>query len=74
MNELKHGNSQQHGPPGGSFPQGHRPYWKRAHHDWRFWVAATLIFAAMAFYVLTVEFSLHPRGQSLPPPSAILVK
>src|ERR1035441_5019093 len=25
----------------------HRPYWKRAHHDWRFWVALVLMLAAM---------------------------
>jgi hypothetical protein len=67
MNETKHSNSAH----GGLNPDGlhhvHSPYWKRAHHDWRFWVAAFLIFAAMIFYVITVEFSLPPRSQPLPP-------
>ncbi len=29
------------------------PYWKRAHHDWRFWVALVLMFLAMTVYVVS---------------------
>jgi hypothetical protein len=38
------------------------PYWKRAHHDWRFWVALFLMFLAMAVYVLSdnLAFVRHP--------------
>jgi hypothetical protein len=38
-----------------------RPYWKRAHLDWRVWVAAFFIFAAIAVYVWTVDLSMVPR-------------
>jgi hypothetical protein len=39
-----------------------RPYWRRAHRDWRFWVAAIFIFAAIGVYVWTVDLSVVPRG------------
>ena len=29
------------------------PYWRRMHHDWRFWVGAILMGAALAIYVLS---------------------
>jgi len=38
-----------------------QPYWKRAHLDWRVWVAAFFIFAAIAVYVWTVDLSMVPR-------------
>jgi len=41
--------------------QQHAPYWKRAHRDWRFWVAVVFIFAALGIYVVTVDLSMVPR-------------
>jgi hypothetical protein len=38
------------------------PYWKRAHHDWRFWIAVFFIFAAIGIYVATVDLSLVPNA------------
>ncbi len=38
-----------------------QPYWKRAHLDWRVWVAAAFIFAAIAVYVWTVDLSMVPN-------------
>jgi hypothetical protein len=38
------------------------PYWKRAHHDWRFWVAMVITFAAIAIYVMSDDLALIPRG------------
>ncbi len=38
-----------------------RPYWRRAHHDWRFWVGVVLMLAAMFVYVMTENLALHPR-------------
>jgi hypothetical protein len=29
----------------------HRPYWQRAHHDWKFWVGLVLMLTAMVIYV-----------------------
>ncbi len=31
------------------------PYWRRAHHDWRFWVAMALMTAAISTYVMTQD-------------------
>ena len=38
-----------------------QPYWKRAHLDWRVWVAVFFLFAAIAVYVWTVDLSVVPR-------------
>jgi hypothetical protein len=50
-------------PPRGSVARAYRPYWKRAHHDWRFVAGMVLVFAAIAFYVMSDNLSLVPRGQ-----------
>jgi hypothetical protein len=42
----------------------HRPYWKRAHHDWRIWVGVILMLAAMFIYLATGD--LRWRIQDLP--------
>ena len=39
------------------------PYWKRAHHDWKFWVAILLMLAAMVIYVKTDDLSVRPKNQ-----------
>jgi hypothetical protein len=38
-----------------------RPYWKRAHHDWKFWVAMVMMLAALAMYVVSNDLSRVPR-------------
>jgi hypothetical protein len=48
-----------------------RPYWKRAHHDWRVWVGLFFMFAAITIYVLSNNLSFFPRGQPRQPPSEI---
>jgi len=39
------------------------PYWKRAHHDWRFWLGMVLTFTAIAIYVMSDDLSLIPRSR-----------
>ncbi len=39
-----------------------RPYWKRAHHDWRFWIAMFLMLLAIAIYVLSDDLAFLPHG------------
>ncbi len=39
------------------------PYWKRAHHDWKFWIAILLMLAAMVIYVKTNDLSVRPHNQ-----------
>jgi hypothetical protein len=36
-------------------------YWRRAHLDWKFWVGAAAITAAIVIYVLTLDLSSVPR-------------
>jgi len=44
-----------------------RPYWKRAHRDWRFWAGVILMFAAIAMYVMSENESLRfGRGSQQP--------
>jgi hypothetical protein len=38
-----------------------RPYWQRAHRDWRFWVAVTFLFAALSIFILSDNLALVPR-------------
>ena len=44
----------------------HHPYWKRAHRDWRFWVALALMLAAMLIYVMTDDLSIVPHIRTRP--------
>jgi hypothetical protein len=40
------------------------PYWKRAHHDWKFWVGLVLMLTAMFIYVMTDDLAFVPRIHS----------
>ena len=44
--------------------QAQRPYWRRAHHDWKFWVALSLMLAAMVIYVMSDNLAFRPRRQT----------
>jgi hypothetical protein len=46
--------------PHPTYAQQARPYWMRAHQDWRFWVAVLCIGAALFIYVTSVDLSLVP--------------
>ena len=39
-----------------------RPYWKRAHRDWRFWVGMGLMLFAITIYVLSDDLAFLPHG------------
>jgi hypothetical protein len=47
----------------GTVQQSNRPYWKRAHKDWRFWIALLLMIAAMIIYVVSEDFAWLPRNR-----------
>ena len=38
------------------------PYWKRAHKDWKLWVAIILMLTAMVIYVWTNDLSIRPSN------------
>ena len=40
-----------------------RPYWKRAHQDWRFWIALLLMIVAMIIYVVSEDFAWLARSR-----------
>lgn len=53
--------------PGNEGPSGghvhHNPelhYWKRAHHDWRFWLGLTLMLIAITVFALSDNLALIP--------------
>ena len=62
MNRLKR-SSHQHGTAARDSVQ-HEPdpYWKRAHHDWRFWAGLFFMFAAITIYVMSNNLSFFARG------------
>lgn len=69
MSEGNYGQPGNEGPERDSVHRGvryedRRPYWKRAHHDWRFWVGMFFMFAAIAIYVMSDDLSLLPLGRS----------
>jgi hypothetical protein len=47
----------------------HRPYWRRAHRDWRLWFVVILMLGAMAVYLMTgdLRWRLQAQPQSQQP-------
>ena len=67
MNEIKHVHSPHGDPNDGSNHFGHRPYWKRAHRSWSFWIAVFLMLAAMLIYVMSDDLAGWHRGKPRQP-------
>jgi hypothetical protein len=44
----------------------HRPYWRRAHRDWRLWSIVILMLAAMAVYLMTGDLRWRLQAQPQP--------
>jgi uncharacterized membrane protein len=42
---------------------GHTPYWRRAHHDWKFWFGLFVMLVAIGIYVGTNDLSMVPSGR-----------
>ena len=47
-------------------------YWKRAHHDWRFWVGVVCVVIAMLVFVMTDNLLFRPGIQRQATPSSAL--
>lgn len=64
MNDPKH-SRHPHGDPNG----GHlaRPYWTRAHRDWRVWLGVILMLIAMFIFMAAQTVEVAPTP--LPPPN-----
>jgi hypothetical protein len=67
MSATKHDREQEAAPPHAGNPP-HAPYWRRAHRDPIFWIAAVLMLAAMVVYVTSLNLS-QPAGR---PPQAAM--
>jgi hypothetical protein len=59
MTGNKHNHEGNSGDSGESEPG---PYWKRMHRDWRFWIGAVLMAAALSVYVLSGDLAWVPHG------------
>ena len=68
MNEIKPVHHRFENPNGAELHHGHRPYWKRAHRDWVFWVGLFLMLSAAVIYVMSDNLALLPgiRPQHVP--------
>ena len=70
MSESNYGQHGNEGPEGKSGPQSiplsSVLYWKRAHQDWRFWIAFVRVLTAITIYVLTYDLAFLPRGLPFP--------
>ena len=66
MNDANYGHHGNEGPEHTTLernvPLDHSPYWKRAHHDWRFWIGLVLMLQAITIYVLSDDLAFLPRG------------
>lgn len=74
MSENKRSQRQHNGhDPSGDY-EGPRPYWTRAHRDWKFWVALSLMLAAMVVYVMSDNLAFRPHRQMQQPASGDMVR
>jgi hypothetical protein len=73
MHEIQHSDHPHGDPNGGSIRHG-RPYWTRAHRDWRVWVGVVLMLAAMITYLMTDDLAWGPHIQPKQPLSSAVGK
>jgi hypothetical protein len=69
-NYSNHGNEGRasEGVHPGHGPSGNGPYWKRAHHDFRFWIGLILMLTAITIYVLSDDLAFLPHHRGTPQP------
>jgi hypothetical protein len=67
MSENEEGAHGHKRPSSDSTIERHRPYWTRAHKDWKFWIVLIGMVAAMLIYVVSQDLSIGPRGQQREP-------
>ncbi|WP_417380129.1 hypothetical protein [Gimesia sp.] len=60
MNQSKHKQHRHSGSQGNDHSHNHPSYLKRAHRDWRTYVAVILMLAGMVVYVMTMDLSEQP--------------
>jgi len=62
MAENKHSEHHKHHADTGPHPPHvqQKPYWQRAHKDWKFWTGVVFIAVAIVIYVITLDLSTAP--------------
>jgi hypothetical protein len=45
----------------------HKPYWKRIHHNWIFWIFLVLMFICIIYYIMSFDFAFAPHKQMKQP-------
>ena len=70
MNDIQHEHDMNRDSDRHPAHKEHRPYWKRAHQDWRFWAAVGLMIAAMGIFVLSDNFATLFRSRPQTPISS----
>jgi hypothetical protein len=63
VNEIERTHHRHGGPHPDGAVDGQRPYWKRAHRDWRVWVGLFFCLAAIIIYVLSEDLAWMPTGR-----------
>ena len=63
MYENEHNHSKQEGQDHILVHHEHKPYWKRAHHTWSFWIFLFLMLVAIVYYIMSVDFAFAPHKQ-----------
>jgi len=61
-----------HGNPESESIGFHRPYWKRAHKDWRLWIAVGLMLIAMFTYIASGDLAWRPPTNAQQTPSTVV--
>jgi hypothetical protein len=61
MSDNKQNHHSHGAPDSDNIQRDQRPYWKRAHRDWRVWVGVILMITGMIVYVMTDDFSMRFR-------------
>jgi hypothetical protein len=69
MSENKHDHHRQEREEHNKKHYDDKPYWKRIHHTWSFWIFLFLMLAAIIYYMLSDNLSLRPRIQPQQAPS-----
>jgi hypothetical protein len=46
----------------GGHQHSRHPYWRRAHQDWRVWIAVVVMITGMVIYVMSNDFAFLPHA------------
>jgi hypothetical protein len=61
MTENEHNKQTQEGQDFILTQHEHKPYWKRMHHTFSFWIVLFLMFVAIMYYIVSLNFAFAPQ-------------